>query len=283
MFTLGFDPYELRDDQLAVHVHKCELLPLDEKIRPEPASLGQYQFYPVTGYRRVPTWYNDSDFIMPAEPMNAKIPEHLRTGFYFSFFVPRRTAVTLAVLRTNPRTGEVVDPRAYRPSLRFANEPGGQNFYTPGSWNNPPWIDGAKISAGIVRQFFFVNRSTRLSLDEYTLPSELQGSDSIMIQFWSCLLPDGLESTKSPGVALGGKMAQRVNDIPQYDTDGQLLWNNRVWALGPAVVIRICPEPLFDEIRGFSTPQTRLQEPVTNWPAQSGYPSPADMKGKLPF
>lgn len=295
--VMGRDFSKLQSGQFAVYIHKCRLLPLDEQIYSEPPSTGNHSFYAVTNYRRVPAWYNDPDFIMPAMPQDA-LPEHERTGFYFSFDVPKRTGVTLAVLRTNPRTGEIIDPRTYTPFLRFANEPGGQNFYTPGSWGNPPWIDGAKISQGIIRQFFFVDRATGLSLDEYTLPPELQGSDSIMIQFWRCLIPEpevkrwrsesfGLESApaKSVGVALGGRMAQRVNDIPEVDIAGQMLWNNRAWMPGPAVTIRICPVPLFEEIKGFSTSarqQTALQQ-KQNWPAQSGYPSPADMKGNLRF
>lgn len=301
--VIGRDSSELRDLAYAVQVHKCRLLEMDDnKIEQEPPSVGRYAFHPVTKFRRVPAWYNEEDFIMPAVSMDASIPAHQRTGFFFNFDVPKRTAVTLAVLRTNPRTGEVVDPRDYRPFLRFANQAGGQNFYTPGSWNNPPWIDGGRLTAGLIRQFYFVDRATGLALDEYTLPPELQGSDSIMIQFWKCLIPEpppqpvyrgmdlGLESApvmrgaKGLGVALGGKMAQRVIDIPEYDKGGDLLWNNRAWALGPAVVIRMCPVPVFEEIQGFSN-QGRPQQPAPedNWPAKKGYPSPSQMKGNLPF
>ncbi len=298
-YVKGMDSSELRDLAYAVQVHKCRLLEMDDnKIEQEPPSVGRYAFHPVTNFRRVPEWYNDEDFIMPAVPMDASIPAHLRTGFFFNFNVPKRAAVTLAVLRTNPRTGEVVDPRSYSPFLRFANQAGGQNFYTPGSWNNPPWIDGARLSAGIIQQMFFTDWATGLSIDSYTLPPELQGSDSIMIQFWECLIPEpppqsnyrgmGLESTsrsvKSLGVALGGKMAQKVIDIPEYDQEGQRLWNNRAWALGPAVVIRMCPVSLFEEMQGFSNQgRPQPQAPQNNWPANKGYPSPSQMKGKLPF
>ena len=288
--------------EVAVDIHKCGLLPFDEEVRPEPPSLGRYDLYPVADYSRVPAWYNEGDFIMPAKPMDDTVPAHLRTGFYFNFRLPSRTALTIAVQRTNPRTGEAIDPRTYQPLLRFADEPKGQNFYTPGSWNNPPWIDGAKISQGIIRQMFITDRSTGLALDEYTLPPELQGSDSIFMQFWHCLIPEpaprsqprsmSLESTqvfrgtKGPAVALGGQMAQRVNDVPQRDSGGTYMWIPNIWEMGTSLVIRICSEELFAEIQRYPVqrrPQPQQPTPQNNWPAQSGYPSAADMKGKLPF